>query len=1131
MRKRTGVWRRSLRVRDAVTQAHPGRGCHIEPMEARQLLNADPGVTAPPPVTPVLLASIATPVVAAGAEDVRVSVVYTADAKVSLKSVDAADLTVVSQPPSADTPATTLKAVSFSTPESGDASPLAVTYVLAAPGGTWDAADNGTYQVSLASGAVVDTAGASLSGASVTFKVELQAPAEVPPTVPPPTAPPPPPTAPPPPPPPEPPVDREAPKAQIDVNDVRKPTGNSLAVTVQFEDDLSIDLSTVGAGDLQVSGPDGKTANVRFVGSEARDGGRKVTAKYLIEPPGGRWDAADNGDWSIALLPDAVKDGAGKSVASESEKVKVDIDGPVSPPPASPPPASPPPASPPVSPPPASPPPASPPPQSPHASPPPPATEPPANTAPVVSIAPLQDVDRSGSETYTIAVTYRDADGIDASSIGADDLRVLGPGGELTISSVRVDGPAEARTAVYTVALPGGSWDAADAGPYTVTVRGGAVTDARGATSGAVETGFAVTIAPPPPAVDEGFSGGAPVSSGFVAEAVVTLDDGRVLLAGRQGNLDDGSSRGVLRRLNADGSVDGTFGSGGLVVTPEGSNVAYYAVTVLADGSLLVAGRGDGDVLVQHYKSNGSLNTIFGGGGKAQVDWGTATDTAYGLATLPDGRIVVGGGAGGSFGFARLTVGGAIDTSFGNGGSSLLALGGGNNSIGTLALQADGSIVAAGSADGGVAVVRLLASGQADGSFGTGGAAVVPGLVTRTDLGTADYTIGLAVQSDGRILIANSAGGDFAVARLLPGGSIDGEFGFGGRSVIDFGGDDDADAVLVQSTGDIFVVGTTTLQGGRIAVAALHGNGQLNADFAESGRLTLDAGLTGSGRALHVGSLVLRAFATARGNQVVVGGSEGGANAVSSSGLRRLNVPGAGLLGQFGAVDGRNKKLRFVDGDGTVVTLNLKGGSGQAFYDGSNVDLVLSGVNDNTRLKINAVGGDGRLRLRNLRADGGVRSVIGLTADVSGTVSIGGNAGLLSFGSVSGTIATSGSIGTLRLGGDADRATVLAGADLGDDHQLGGSDGASDAFSSASIGNLQIRGRSVGSLFAAGLNRGNTIFLDSDDAVEGGDASRIERIRIAKGMDDATRFVAGQVGTVRAGGPVDMENDSRFVIL
>jgi len=1052
------------------------------------MLDAVPPIDVPvidpivPPPPPLAMAAITVADVTTASPELMVTVVYTADAKVAVNSVDPGDLVV--SPVSPDASQSALVGTAVAVSEAVDASPLMATYILTAPGGEWDAIDNGTWQVSLASGAVLDTVGTLISGSSTSFKVEVPAP------------PPPPPASsdddddddP----------DRRPPTAEINVGEV-KAGAESLSVVVKYTDDREIDRDTIGPKDLKVTGPNGKSLNISLVDTDSSKSGREVTATYEAKAPGGQWDHADNGNWIATIINGAVRDEAGLSIDGVLKDFTVAIDPPASPPP-------------------------------PVVVEPTPEPEPAANDGPTVSVAPLPDITAAGNQPYTISVTYRDSDGVNPSTIGPGDLRVVGPKGAVDIADVQFDGPADARTAVYTLQAPGGSWDAADAGTYQVTVRDGAVADVHEQRNAELQTSFDVSIAAAAPVIDGEFSGGAPVSSGFVAEAAVTLEDGRIVIAGRQGNLADGSSRGVLKRLNADGSVDRTFGDDGLVRTT-GGNAAYYALTVLADGSLLAAGQADGDVLVQHYKANGALNTIFGGGGKATVDWGAADDTAYGIATTADGRIVVGGGTAGSFGFSRFTVSGEIDTFFGTLGSSLFQLGSGNNTIGAIAIQADGKIVGVGSVGGEVAVLRLTENGDADATFGVGGAMTPGGLSTRDDLGSTDYTMGLAVQPDGRIVVANRSNLDFAVTRLLPSGEVDTSFGSGGRTTIDFGGDDDTDAVVVQNTGDILVVGTTTLQGGRIAVAALHSDGTINTGFGENGRLTLDSGLTDSGRALHVGNLVLRAFAAARGNQVVVGGSEGGSNAVSSSGLRRLNVPGSGLLGRFGAVDGKNKKLRFIDSDGTVITLNLKGGSGQAYYDGSSVDLVLSGVNDNSRLKVNTAGGDGRLRLRNVKVDGALKNITAPTADLTGTFWVGGNVSKLSFGTVGGTIAASGSIGTLLIGGNADRATVLAGAHLGSDYRLGGTGASADTFSTASINKIDVRGEAIGSLFGAGLNRGNNVFLDNDDTVEGGDTSRINLIRVRKGIDATTRFVAGFVGKVRTSTPIDLAEDDRFVVL
>src|SRR5207253_7289808 len=86
----------------------------------------------------------------------------------------------------------------------------------------------------------------------------------------------------------------------------------------------------------------------------------------------------------------------------------------------------------------------------------------------------------SGATTYTFTVTYADPDNVIRASIDADDLSITGPGGPLTVTDVSVqpdaDGPS--LVATYTVAAPGGAWDSADDGTYTVSLLDRQVFDA-----------------------------------------------------------------------------------------------------------------------------------------------------------------------------------------------------------------------------------------------------------------------------------------------------------------------------------------------------------------------------------------------------------------------------------------------------------------------------------------------------------------------------------------------------------------------------------------------------------------------------------------------------------------------------
>ena len=105
----------------------------------------------------------------------------------------------------------------------------------------------------------------------------------------------------------------------------------------------------------------------------------------------------------------------------------------------------------------------------------------------------------------------------------------------------------------------------------------------------------------------------------------------------------------------------------------------------------------------------------------------------------------------------RLNQNGSLDTSFGaNGIVTWASPSGGADYANNLALQPDGRIVVAGasSTDTGyrIAVLRLLASGQPDTAFGQGGVVTYTGLV-----GTDAYPYGVIVQPNGRIVIAGSS--------------------------------------------------------------------------------------------------------------------------------------------------------------------------------------------------------------------------------------------------------------------------------------------------------------------------------------------------------------------------------------
>ncbi len=300
--------------------------------------------------------------------------------------------------------------------------------------------------------------------------------------------------------------------------------------------------------------------------------------------------------------------------------------------------------------------------------------------------------------------------------------------------------------------------------------------------------------------------------------AVALQSDGKIVVAGVS---DATYNNFALVRLNADGSLDSSFGTGGKVITP--TSVGHdeaYAVVVQSDGKIIAGGHSDRDFTLVRYLDDGSLDGSFGTGGIVKTDIADNVDILYSLALQADGKIVAGGrGAiagmnGYVFALARYNANGSLDTSFGTGGKTTLRLGfpGGNEGASGLVIQSDGKIVMGGDfLTGGntsdFAVVRYNADGTLDSCFGNGG-------IVSTAIGSGnDFISALSLQSDGKIVVAGdtSAGGglSFALARYNADGSLDARFGGGGKVITNLGDNNYSytTGVGIQSDGKIVAAG------------------------------------------------------------------------------------------------------------------------------------------------------------------------------------------------------------------------------------------------------------------------------------------------------------------------------------
>jgi uncharacterized delta-60 repeat protein len=344
--------------------------------------------------------------------------------------------------------------------------------------------------------------------------------------------------------------------------------------------------------------------------------------------------------------------------------------------------------------------------------------------------------------------------------------------------------------------------------------------------------------------------------------AAALQTDGKIISAGYAYSAASGNYQFALARYNADGSLDTSFGAAGKVTTDfgNGANVAR-AIALQPDGQIVVVGYasngGDNDFAVVRYNADGSLDASFGasGNGKVLMDIGGHDEGATAVLVQPDGKILVAGRASNGdhydFALARLNADGSPDApGFGDGAGKLITdFAGAGDYADCMVLLSDGRIVVAGSTDSGTAATYsdiALARYNADGSLDTDFGAAFNGKVTLDLVGGSDFAEGLALQSDGKLIVAghanNGVNSDIALARFDTSGNLDVSFGSGGTALLDLAGNDDfAHALAIQADDKIVIAGHTgNGTDDDFAIMRLHPNGLRDGNFAHGGQLTVD---------------------------------------------------------------------------------------------------------------------------------------------------------------------------------------------------------------------------------------------------------------------------------------------------
>jgi uncharacterized delta-60 repeat protein len=353
-----------------------------------------------------------------------------------------------------------------------------------------------------------------------------------------------------------------------------------------------------------------------------------------------------------------------------------------------------------------------------------------------------------------------------------------------------------------------------------------------------------------------------------IAYAVALQSDGKLVVAGTTYiNNDYTGEDFAITRHNANGTLDTTFGVDGKVTTDfPGLAAVASSVVVQPDGKILVAGGAfpgftfAGDFKLVRYNPDGSLDTSFGAGGIVTTSFPGQGSYAFALTLQSDGKIIAAGtdfvnfstndSSNTDFALERYNPDGTPDTTFGNGGQVTTDFDGFNDDVFSVLVQPDGEIIAVGSAKNPAnfydfAAVRYLANGTIDTSFGTGGK-------VRTDFGaTFDRARSAALQPDGKIVAAGTTifnkccSQDFAVVRYNSDGTLDTTFDSDGKVLIDFGSfDQTAYRVFLQPDGKIVTVGypDTESSDSDFLLARCNTDGSLDTTFGVGGKVRTSFG-------------------------------------------------------------------------------------------------------------------------------------------------------------------------------------------------------------------------------------------------------------------------------------------------
>jgi uncharacterized delta-60 repeat protein len=284
------------------------------------------------------------------------------------------------------------------------------------------------------------------------------------------------------------------------------------------------------------------------------------------------------------------------------------------------------------------------------------------------------------------------------------------------------------------------------------------------------------------------------------------------------------------------------------------------AIAVQSNGRIVVAVVANNPKVfkIVRYMPDGTLDPSFGTGGiVSRPITGTDGCQSYAVGIQSTGKIIVGGfnwgpaSSNNDFALARFDTDGSLDLSFGSAstpGSVTLSVSTGGTTIQYediirgLVVRPDNTIIVAGTAynggDDDFVIAKFSADGVLDGAFGTGG-------ITRTNVNNEDVVNGVAVNSTGSIYVVGtsnwdgSSTGNYTLLRYTSGGTLDQTITSG------ISGNDEGYGIAIQSDDNVLITGkkpATASPTTDLFLARYKPDGTLDGLFGAGGIVTTNFG-------------------------------------------------------------------------------------------------------------------------------------------------------------------------------------------------------------------------------------------------------------------------------------------------